>query len=132
MVGRFGEDELIQLTDTSGSNAVDATKVEQAIDDASSMIDGYLQGRYDLPLANPPAVLTKLCADIARYNLYDNGVTELIQTRFDAAMKFLKSVSSGEVQLGLAIDDSTTESDSLIEMQSSESVFSRTNASGFI
>ena len=102
LIDRFGESELIALSDRDNTGSVDAQVVSAAIADASALIDGYLGGRYALPLSVIPSVLPKLCGDIARFNLYDNAVPDVVQKRYDAAINFLKSVGKGEVRLGLS------------------------------
>ena len=132
LVDRFGEHELIMLTDRGNTGSVDAQVAGAAIADASALIDGYLGGRYALPLSAVPSVLPKLCGDIARFNLYDNSVPDAVQKRFDAAMAFLKSVGKGEVRLGLSDSEEVATSDEAIDMQSGGSVWGREESKGFI
>ncbi|PKG72986.1 DUF1320 domain-containing protein, partial [Shewanella sp. GutCb] len=67
MVARFGEDELVSLTDRDGTaGAIVARVLDVALNDATALINGYLAGRYTLPLPTPPAMLERLCCDIAR------------------------------------------------------------------
>lgn len=98
------EDELIGLTDDTNSGLTDAVKVDSALADASAEIDGYLGGRYTLPLAATPAILKKLCCDIAIYNLYamGHGAPESRQKLYDNAVAFLKEVGKGTLNLGAA------------------------------
>ena len=42
---RFGQAELVQLTDRTRTGQVDATTVARAITDASAEIEGYLATR---------------------------------------------------------------------------------------
>jgi phage gp36-like protein len=132
LVSRFDLDELIQLTDSSGTGIIDADVVNAAILDASATIDGYIGGRYPLPLTAVPTVLTRICANVARYNLYDNSVTEVVQNNYTDALKFLMSVAKGDIRLGLSVDAQQPESDSLIVMESGGSVFNRNDSKGFI
>jgi len=129
LIKRFGEGELVDLTDESSTGAVDASKVTQAITDASASIDGYLAGRYQLPLANVPAVLNRLAADIARYFLYDNGASEQVQKRYDDAITFLMAVSKGNVALGLSDSGGDAAINDSAEMASAGSVFGRSDNS---
>ena len=102
MIDRFSEAELIQLTDKGAVRAdriVDAV-LDRALDDASAEIDGYLAGRYALPLSPVPANLPLLCCDIARYRLQHVEAGEQVRARYDAAVKFLTKVATGEIQLG--------------------------------
>lgn len=100
LVDRFGEAEMIQLTDRENTGSIDADVLTQAIADADAEIDGYLAGRYQLPIAVVPGILTIYAGDIARYRLYDDGATDEIRRRYEDAMKFLRLVSEGKVRLG--------------------------------
>lgn len=102
LVERFGETELIQISNRSlGATTIDAVVVASKLADADAEIDGYLQGRYQLPLVPVPAVLLRLACDISRYHLYDDRVTEAVMQRYKDAIAYLVRVSKGEVQLGL-------------------------------
>jgi len=132
LVARFGERELIALTDREGTGSVSDVVAQHAVDDASALIDGYLHGRYNLPLNPVPSVLNSLCADIARYKLYDNDAPEVVTKRYETAIAFLKSVGRGEVTLGVANDNSAPGSTDLPEIQSGGNVFNRNKSKGFI
>lgn len=129
---RFGFDELLQLTDKNRSGVIDKPVVEAALQDASDFIDGHLQGRYSLPLAKPPKVLTQLCANLARYSLHDHTVPDTVEKRYLAAKEFLAKVGAGQLSLGLSADDTPQASTNVIEITSDEQVFSRSNSKGFI
>ena len=101
MVTRFGEAELLRLAMTPAGELDDAA-ITVALQDASALIDGYLAGRYPLPLAHVPSALVPICADIARHRLYGEQAPEQIAKRYEAALAFLKSVGKGELALGLA------------------------------
>ena len=131
LIQRYGQDELIQLTDDANVGTVDASKVTQAINDASAYIDGYLAGRYPLPLVIVPTVLNRLAADITRYFLWDNGASDPVQKRYDEAVAFLVSVSKGTVALGLSNTGSKAETSDCAEMVSDGHVFSRRD-NGFL
>lgn len=105
LVARFSEEEMIQLTDHDNQGFINTTVLGQALSDAAAEINGYLQGRYRLPLANPPMVLKRIACDIARYYLYDDKPIEQVRTRYEDAVKFLMAVAKGQVSLGLNEDD---------------------------
>ncbi|WP_299072882.1 phage protein Gp36 family protein [uncultured Paraglaciecola sp.] len=132
MVNRFDVNELIQLTSSNSQGVINQSVIEAAIRDASNLIDGYISGRYTLPLSNVPAVLTKICADLARYNLYDNAVSEVVEKNYKAALDFLMNVGKGTLKLGLSSDSQAPASDESIEMSSSGTVFGRADSKGFI
>ena len=131
MIDRFGEDELIQLTDREGLGEINTTVIDRALGDADAVINGYLAARYTLPLANPvPTVLERLACDIAHYFLRDDRMTEQVESRYKDAIGLLKDVSKGAAMLG--IDDSSNKpvSNNSAEMSSADSVFKR--GGGFI
>ncbi len=102
MIDRFGQDELIQLTDRSNPPAdiIDDTVLNRAMDDADSVINGYLSARYTLPLAIVPTALARYAADIARFFLYDDSATERVEKAYEKAISFLKDVSKGIASVG--------------------------------
>ncbi len=100
LVARFGETELIQLTDRVGDGIVDAAVVDQALADAGAVIDGYLAGRYLLPLASVPPILVSYACDLARSRMYHDAVPEVVAKRADEAVKFLAMLSQGKINLG--------------------------------
>jgi len=101
MIDRFGEQELIELTDRAQLGVIDATVLEQALVDADAEINAYLVSRYTLPLASVPPVLTRFAADIARYMLYDTRASDQVLQRYKDAIAFFKQVSTGSASLGL-------------------------------
>lgn len=109
LIARFGEPELIQQTDLEGTGAYDPDTVGRALEDATSLINGYVSGRYALPLATVPDLLVSLCCDLARYALYVDAVPDLVKTRRDDAVAALREVSAGRLHLdvGAAGDDAT-------------------------
>jgi len=100
LIDRFGNDELIQLTDTTGSGVVDAAVVNRAIADVDGEIDAYLVRRMTLPLATVPSALARLAASMVRYYLYRDAAPDLVKDQYDAAVKFLKAVAAGTASLG--------------------------------
>lgn len=101
MVDRFGQDELIQLTDRSNTGAIDTTVLDDAIADAGNEIDSYLGGRYTLPLSTVPPVLNRVCAEIARYRLYTFEAPAEVANRYKANTQWLTQVANGVIQLGV-------------------------------
>lgn len=101
LIDRFGQAELIELSDRSRSGAIDAAVVARALGDADAEIDGYLASKYTLPLDPIPLPIARIACDIARYYLHDDRVTEQVRNRYKDAIRFLESVVSGEVTLGV-------------------------------
>ncbi|ENX02657.1 hypothetical protein F900_01103 [Acinetobacter modestus] len=104
MIGKFGEREIIQLTDNEApyQDVINYNKLNAAIEEANSEIDGWLQGRYPLPLQVTPPFLVNIACHMARYHACTQTITENdpIKIRYDDACKKLKSISKGEMGLG--------------------------------
>jgi phage gp36-like protein len=107
--------------------------IEQALRDADSEIDAYVSTRYRTPLNPVPEVVQRYACDLARYNLYDDQVTEVIEKRRDATIRVLRDLASGKVSLG------TTESGNvaapahgLVEMAGPKHAFGRRPNGGLL
>ncbi len=113
MVDAFGEVEMVELTNLEDTNAqtIHSAVLTRSLDDASSLIDTYLQSRYTLPLPSIPRALVRPCADIARYYLDKTRQREDVRQRYEDALAFLKLLANGQVSLGL---DETGESTNAI------------------
>lgn len=131
LIDRFGETELIQLTDRPDpdtgavTGAIVGAVLDQAISDADAEINGWLAGRYQLPLATTPEVLRRIGCDIARYNLYGNSVPDPVRRRYEDAVKFLVQVGKGAVSLGIDPAGQAGTDRALPDMQSAAGVFGR-------
>lgn len=113
MVDRFGEPELIQLTDAANQAAVQAARVQLKLDDAQALADGYLGRVFALPLTGcakpvgvgqvelvPPPQLTRIVCDVARYYLYDDLAPESeVYRRFKNASAELAAIAEGKAVL---------------------------------
>lgn len=125
LIDRFGEPELIQLTDRDNLGVIDDTVLNQAISDADAEINGYLTA-YTLPLANVPANLVRIAGDIARYYLYADQCVEQVETRYNNAIKYLQLIGKGQISLGPDVSGTVTAAvNNAIEFESSVPVFGR-------
>jgi phage gp36-like protein len=132
LVDRFGEREIVELTDRKLAQVIDETIAQRALDDASAEIDGYLASRCTLPLAHVPSVLVRICADMARYNLSGDNATEVISQRYKDAVAFLTRVSNGQVSLGLSAGGEPPSGGDAVQMESGGRVFDRDDSKGYI
>src|SRR5258706_5992693 len=104
IIGQISNAQLIQLTDDDRTGLVDAAKVDKAISDAESEINGYVATRYAVPVAAPvPDLVKKLATDIAVYSLWRRRqkVPEIVRTAYEDAMKKLSDISKGVITLGI-------------------------------
>lgn len=107
--------------------------ISNAILDASAAIDGYISGRVTLPIDKIPAVLVRAACVLAYYNLADNVATEKAEKDKDDVIRFLERVASGQISLGLSIDNSKLdEVGEVAVITSAGSVWARGRSRGFI
>jgi phage gp36-like protein len=104
IVDRYGAAALTVAADRDSDGAEDAGVVDQALTDASELIDSYLASKYTLPLPlpNAPAVLTQMAVDIAFYKLCQGAaaLTDEIKDRNTQALRWLRDVADGRAALG--------------------------------
>ncbi|HZC45431.1 MAG TPA: DUF1320 domain-containing protein [Candidatus Acidoferrum sp.] len=108
VVNRYPSRDLVQLTNEDPTiTTVNSAPIIQALADASAEIDGYIEGRFTLPLTDPPAVLNRLTTDIAMYRLQSLRPLhdlEDARKRYEDAIAMLTKVAAGELTLGLSAD----------------------------
>lgn len=111
-------------------------RIMDAVEQATSLIDGYLMKRgYALPLSPVPLLVTGWARDIARYLLHKDRKgpedTDPIVRAYRDALRFLKQIASGEFSLGatdpIASDPTTVD----VRFEADSNVFSRTELRGF-
>ena len=97
---------LIQLTSDDGQEEVDRVVAQEAILYSSTLIDGYLRGRYTLPLDTPscsPALNGVLAIDLSIYRLYTrrmrNEMPEVIENNYKNAIATLRDIQKGVITL---------------------------------
>ena len=116
MIDRFGEAELIQLTDRGAAQTgvIVAAVLNAALLDADEEIDSYLRPVRALPLAAPiPERLVRVACDLARYHLYDDHAPEGIRTRYQDGIRWLRDVAGGKASLG-EVDTAAPETGRLV------------------
>jgi phage gp36-like protein len=108
IIARYPNRDLVQLTNEDPTaTTVNEAVLQQALEDASAEIDGYIGSRFAMPLADPSAMLNRLACDIAIYRmqtlrpLHD---LEDARNRYEDAVSLLVRVATGAVTLGLAAD----------------------------
>lgn len=132
MIARFGDLEVLQISDRKHTGEIDEEVVAVALQDASAEINAYL-GRFKKPFDETPPILKRLCCDIARYRLTATSgvlITEEIRNRYRIdVLELLKALASGQVQLGSDSEGQEISSDaSLIQFVNSKNrIFSRDN-----
>lgn len=94
---------LIQLTSDDGQEAVDRVVAQEAILYSSTLIDGYLRGRYSLPLDTHFPLLRILAIDLSIHRLYTrrmrDEMPEVIENNYKNAISTLKDIQKGVISL---------------------------------
>lgn len=96
---RFGEAELAQVADLIGNGEPDVTVIARALADADAEIDAALVGRYALPIAPVPVLLTRIACDLARESLYADAPTKEVTERAKRSRDLLAGIASGRMRL---------------------------------
>lgn len=117
MIDRFGQAELIDLTDFDNipPSVIGEARLAVKLGDAQAFVDGYVGQAWRLPLTGcarpaatagqepdfvPPPVLVRLTCDIARYYLHDDIAPEHeVYRRYKAALANLEAIASGKMLL---------------------------------
>ena len=104
MKRKFGEHELIQLTDTEAPylDVINMDKLNAAMQEANSEIDAYVGSRYALPLQPVPPFLINIGCNLAHYYSLTGVLAENdpIKNRYESSIKTLTKISKGELTLG--------------------------------
>ncbi|MCD1597865.1 gp436 family protein [Rheinheimera aquimaris] len=134
MISRYGQQDMILLSWREGAadGEINQPVIEQAIADATAEINGYIGGRYDLPLSQVPDVLVRHCCDIARYLMSGDRTPETVQKRYDSVISYLVKVGKGDLSLGLSQGCPTEPGETIAMIQADGQVFNRKNSKGFI
>lgn len=100
---RIPTDTLIQLTDDENLGVINEATVAGCIADAQVLFEGYMRGRYPLPLDPVPDLAVSIVADLACYGIYalkpQFEIPETITGRRDTALKLLARIQDGKMPL---------------------------------
>lgn len=121
---RFSVQTITQLSDPGNTGQLQLPVVDQALQDADDEINGYVGSIYQLPIQNPPTLLTLIAADIALYRLYADLPTDTASSRYKAAIDKLRDIAKGVIKLDVSGVEPPLRAD-LIDMQAAPRLFSR-------
>lgn len=97
---------LIQLSnDDPAAELPNAEVIEDGIRQAEELVDGYLRGRYELPLDPVPTVLRDAVVYLTRHWLYqrrpEGAIPDAVKDSRKDTIKLLESIRDGVVTLGM-------------------------------
>jgi len=127
----FGREGIVQLTDRADPPAgvVDAAVAGEALGYADNLIDGYLGGRYVLPLKLAQPMLKGVAQDLAWCRLQAE-LTEDAKRRQDAALRTLRDLAGGLITLPGETGSASPTGSGTIKLKSQDRIFSRDKMSG--
>lgn len=134
LTDRYGERLLIQVTDrsTPPSSVIDPAVVDRALADTDATIDGYLAGRYALPLTATPPLLADLAQAIAIYKLHPFAPDPKIEQDYKDAIGALDRLSRGVIRLPIAGIEPTSSGAAGVETIDRERDMTPDNLRGFV
>ena len=127
---RFGSDEVADLLDRDNSGAADTGALASAQADADALVDGYLAGRYSVPLASPPVIIVGIAASLVRFNLWGNNAPDEVRKRYDDAVARLKDIAAGRLVIPADVLEPTDDAGG-IDYYAEDRVFTSSSLSGF-
>ena len=120
---------LIQLTSDDGQEEINRVVALEAILYSSTLIDGYLRGRYSLPLNTHFPLLRILAIDLSIYRLYArrmrNEMPEVIETAYKNAISTLRDIQKGVISLQAENDLLETSSFNAQEYKTNKSILDK-------
>lgn len=130
------EQMLWNLAIDRNTGELNASWIEQALEQADEEINSFLGRRYLLPLPTVPGMLNKIAISIAFYWLADRDTqaTELLQKRYDMALTSLREIANGKRELGLPTVEAPSESSvGKVELlQQNDRMFTRDSLRGVL
>lgn len=134
LTDRYGEDLLVSLTDRGevATGLIDQDVVDRAVADADAEIDGYLKGKYRLPLDTTPPLVSALSRLIAIWNLHTFDAPEKIERDYKEAVNKLKDIARGLIVLDVAGVEPQTSGSSSVQVTDRERPLTAENMKGWI
>lgn len=99
------ETTLIEITDDNLTGEINTDVADEAILYSQTLINGYLRGRYTLPLTATPELLKVIAVDLSVYRLYarrfHTEMPEPVSDKYKNTMKLLEQIQKGTISLGI-------------------------------
>ncbi|WP_338807137.1 DUF1320 domain-containing protein [Pseudomonas chlororaphis] len=97
---------LLQLSnDDPAAMSPNESVIEDGVRQAEELVDGYLRGRYNLPLDPVPTVLRDAVVYLARHWLYqrrpEGALPDAVKDSRKDTIRLLESIRDGVVTLGM-------------------------------
>lgn len=135
LVDRVGEMMLVALTDRAEVpvGAVDTAVLGRALADTDAVIDGYLAGRYALPMTTVPPLLADIAQAITIWKLHVTEPEAKVKADYEAALRTLREIASGVIRLTEAAGvEPSAPAGSGVRIVDRDRPFTEANMKGFI
>ncbi|MFN4191818.1 MAG: gp436 family protein [Tabrizicola sp.] len=134
LIDRFGEQMLIALTDRGPDafGVVDPDVVTRALAETDALIDGYLAGRYALPLTASETLLANVAGSIAIYLLHRYEAPEKVVADYKLAIGTLEQIARGTIRLTSTGAELPATGVTGVQIVDRERPFTEDNLKGFI
>ncbi|MDR2452333.1 MAG: DUF1320 domain-containing protein [Candidatus Accumulibacter sp.] len=101
------EATLIQLSnDDATATAIQEAVVAESVRQAEELVDGYLRGRYTLPLPQVPSIIKDMTVHLARHWLYARrpegaDLPDAVTRSYKTAIQMLEAIRDNRITLGV-------------------------------
>lgn len=120
---------LIQLSSDDGQEVVNREVALEAILYSSALIDGYLRGRYSLPLDTHFPLLRIIAVDLSIHRLYcrrmRDEMPEVIENNYKNAISALRDIQKGVITLQSENDTLETSGFNAQEYRTNKNILDR-------
>ena len=101
LVTRYGDDLVTSLSDRADepTGTYDEAVVAAAIEAADAEVDGYLAGRYVLPLSSTPVLVKRISEALAIWHLHVTEPDKQISEGHKVAQQQLRDIADGRIVL---------------------------------
>lgn len=134
LIDRLGQGALVALTDRGefATGTIDQAVVDRALADTDATIDGYLAGRYALPLSQAQPLVTDIALAIAAWKLHTSAPDPKVEADYKEALHQLKLIALGTIRLSAAGVEAAGTGGTGVRITDRERPMTADNLKGFI
>lgn len=130
-VARFGIEATARLTDEGGTGRIDKARITGALVDAQAIAEGWLAGRFALPISPTPPLLATAILDLAMLRLHRGEAPAGVASAGKQAISVLEALGKGTMTLpGTAAVPAAAPADPVVYVSAGRQ-FNDTTLAGF-
>lgn len=131
LIARAGEDEIRQIADRDRDGVIDPAVIQEALEHADNLVNGYVGTKYSLPFAAVPDLVTTWAIDIARHRLHYQGPPDYVVKDYEKALSSLERVAKGLISLPVAGVETAASSSGTVMFSAPDEVFDKCGLRGW-